>query len=93
VLVAGTNVRADAISMLDGLSPVIFPGGAGLAVMIHGSSATDAKPHPLLELIFRSAGTDEPSLVHFYEHAALHHAIKNEVLGHADLLYRKRPGA
>jgi hypothetical protein len=90
LLIAGIGDRKDALAAL-AEPPLVFPGGTGLAVMMHEASAADDSPHPLLRAISRRTDTGDRALVHFYEHASLHHALRHQILGHADVLYRKRP--
>jgi hypothetical protein len=60
-----------------------------------GGLACHTKPNTSgpLQIQAISDGDDVGRRAHasFYEHAALHQALRHEILGHADVLYRKRP--
>jgi hypothetical protein len=92
MLIAGINVRANALHDIETRSPLIFPGASGLAVTIHELAAANAQLHPLMELISQGPDADKQGLVRFYEHAALHHTLRSEIAESAYILYRKRPG-
>jgi hypothetical protein len=89
LLIAGVTGSPSALEALSGRSPVIFPNGGGLAAIVH-SSETGAT-HALLKAISGDDDAAKRGLVAFYEHAALHHALRHEILDNAGALYRKRP--
>jgi hypothetical protein len=91
LLIGGTNVRANVLEKLADRSPLVFPSGRGLAAVVHEIPGTGPELHSLLQLISERTDAGKRNLIPFYEHAALHHRLKNEILGHADVLYRKRP--
>ena len=69
---------------------MVFPDDGGLAVLVHDAHKAPSPGHELLSSIFEGGDENERGLVSFYRHAALHHAIRLEVLRHGDALNRKQ---
>jgi hypothetical protein len=91
LLIAGVTERTPVLTALGQRSPVIFPDARGLAATIHGTSDAAGRPHWLLEAIATGDEACKQRLVSFYEHAALHHSLRREILGQGDVFFRKRP--
>lgn len=91
LLLAGVAGRSRVLEAIAHRSPVVFPDGGGLAAMVHTGPESGGRRSALLQAIADSDGAGKRGLVAFYEHAALHHALRHEILGNADVLYRKRP--
>lgn len=92
LLCSGLSERKRALEEWQARYPAswVLAGDGGLGVAVHGRGASSAAPDLFRWLSDETDGVRE-RIGSFYEHAALHLSLKIEVLGHGDVLFRKRP--